>query len=169
LRSRDREDLEALAERLRILSPALIVLEATGGFEAVVTATLAGAGLPLAVVNPAQVRAFGRATGRLDAGLIAHFAEAIRPEPRPVASEQAQALAELVTRRRQVIEMIGRESNRRRRARSPKLLRGIECTLAALQAARSRRVRAAPRPRDPAQGPHCRNAQVPHHPQRHHP
>ena len=87
------------------------------------------------VINPAQVRAFGRATGRLNAGLIAHFAKAIRPKLRPVASEQAQVLAELVTRRQQVIEMIDRESNRRRTARSPKLLRGIECSLAALQAA----------------------------------
>ena len=117
------------------------MLEATGGFEAVVAAALAAADLPLAVVNPAQVRAFGRATerlaktDRLDAALIAHFAEAIRPEPRPVASEQAQSLAELVTRRRQVVEMIGMESNRRRAARSPKVLRGIERTLAALQAA----------------------------------
>jgi transposase len=117
------------------------VLEATGGFEAVVAAAVAGAGLPLAVVNPAQVRAFGRAKGRLaktdrlDAALIAHFAEAVRPEPRPVASEQAQALAELVTRRRQIVEMIGMEANRRRAARGPKVLRGIERTLAALQAA----------------------------------
>jgi len=139
--ARDGEGLEELVARLRPLAPTLVVLEATGGFEAVVAAALAGAGLPLAVVNPAQVRAFGRATGRLaktdrlDAALIARFAEAIRPEPRPVASEQAQALAELVTRRRQVVEMIGMESNRRRQARGPKVLRGIERTLAALQAA----------------------------------
>jgi transposase len=134
------EDLERLAAKLRGLAPALVVLEATGGFEAVAAAAVAGAGLPLAAVNPAQVRAFGRATGRLaktdrlDAALIAHFAEAIRPEPRPVASEQAQALAELVARRRQVVEMIGMESNRRRRARGPEVLRGIDRTLAAPQA-----------------------------------
>jgi transposase len=139
--ARDGAGLEALTARLRTLGPRLVVLEATGGFEAVVAAAIAGAGLPLAVVNPAQVRAFGRATGRLaktdrlDAALIAHFAEAVRPEPRPVASEQAQGLAELVARRRQVVEMIGMESNRRRAARSPKVLRGIERTLAALQAA----------------------------------
>lgn len=139
--ARDGEGLEALAARLRALSPELVVLEATGGFEAVVAAALAAAALPLAVVNPAQVRAFGRATGRLaktdrlDAALIAHFAEAIRPEPRPVASAQAQALAELVTRRRQLVEMIGMERNRRRTARSPKVLRGIARTITALQAA----------------------------------
>jgi transposase len=138
--ARDEAGLEDLATRLRALAPALVVLEATGGFEGIVAAALAAAALPLAVVNPAQVRAFGRATGRLaktdrlDAALIAHFAEAIRPSPRPVASEQAQALAELVTRRRQIVEMIGMESNRRRQARSPKVLRGIARTLAALQA-----------------------------------
>jgi transposase len=139
--ARDGAGIEDVTARLRALAPALVVLEATGGFEAVVAAAVAGAGLPLAVVNPAQVRAFGRAKGRLaktdrlDAALIAHFAEAVRPEPRPVASEQAQALAELVARRRQIVEMIGMESNRRRQARGPKVLRGIERTLAALQAA----------------------------------
>jgi transposase len=138
--ARDEAGLEDLATRLRTRAPALVVLEATGGFEGIVAAALAAAELPLAIVNPAQVRAFGRATGRLaktdrlDAALIAHFAEAIRPSPRPVASEQAQALAELVTRRRQIVEMIGMESNRRRQARSPKVLRGIARTLAALQA-----------------------------------
>ena len=140
---RDGAGLEELAARLRPLAPELVVLEATGGFETAVAAALAAASLPLAVVNPAQVRAFGRAAGRLaetdrlDAALIAHFAEAVRPEPRPVASEEARALAELVVRRRQVVEMIGMESNRKRTARSPKVLRGIERTLAALQAALS--------------------------------
>ena len=139
--ARDGEGLERLAERLRALAPELVVLEATGGFEIAVAAAVAGAGLPLAVVNPAQVRAFARAVGRLaktdrlDAEIIARFAEQVRPEPRPVASEQARALAELVVRRRQIVEMIGMESNRRRQARGPKVLRGIERTLAALQAA----------------------------------
>ena len=139
--ARDGEGLDRLAAKLRALAPELVVLEATGGFEAVVAAAVAGAGLPLAVANPAQVRAFARATGRLaktdrlDAALIARFAEQVRPEPRPVASEQAQGLAELVARRRQVVEMIGMEANRRRQARSPKVLRGIERTLAALQTA----------------------------------
>ena len=76
-----------------------MVLEATGGFELTVAAALAGAGLPLAVVNPRQIRDFARATGRLaktdalDAEVIALFAEAIRPEPRPLAGEDAQALS----------------------------------------------------------------------------
>ena len=87
-----------------------------------VAAGIAGAGLPLAVVNPAQVRAFARATGRLaktdrlDAEVISHFAEAVRPAPRPLASEAAQGLAELVARRRQLVEMIGMERNRQRAA-----------------------------------------------------
>lgn len=139
--ARDGPGLEELAARLSAAAPALVVLEATGGFEQTVAAALAAASLPLAVANPVQVRAFARATGRLaktdrlDAEAIARFAEAIRPEPRPVASEQAQALAELVARRRQVVEMIGMESNRRRQARNPRVLRGIERTLASLQAA----------------------------------
>src|SRR5437763_16242403 len=119
---RDSEGIEALAARLLTLHPALIVLEATGGFETVVAAGLAAAGLPLAVVNPRQIRDFARATGRLaktdplDAAVIAHFAKAVRPPVRPIADAQAQALGELVARRRQVIEMIVAERNRRRMA-----------------------------------------------------
>lgn len=141
--ARDGPGLEALAARLRGHAPLLVVLEATGGFESMVAAALASAALPLAVVNPARVRAFARATGRLaktdrlDAEAIARFAEAIRPEPRPVPDAEATALAELVARRRQIVEMIGMESNRRRQARNPRVLRGIERTLAALQAALS--------------------------------
>ena len=117
------------------------MLEATGGFEITVAAAVAAAGLPLAVVNPAQIRAFARAIGRLaktdrlDAELIARFAEQVRPEPRPVLDEQARILAELVARRRQIVEMIGMEGNRRRQARSAKVVRGLERTLAALQVA----------------------------------
>ena len=131
--------LEQLLVELRALAPQIVVLEATGGFELTVAAALAGAGLPLAVVNPRQIRDFARATGRLaktdtlDAQIIALFAERIRPEPRPVADAEAQALAELVARRRQVVEMIGMESNRRRQARSPRVQRTIEATLKTLQ------------------------------------
>lgn len=139
--ARDGQGLEQLTTRLDKVGPELVVLEATGGFEITVAAALAAAGLPLAVVNPAQVRAFARAIGRLaktdrlDAELIARFAEQVRPMPRPVLGEQAQTLAELVARRRQLVEMIGMESNRRRQARSPKVLKGLEQTLATLQAA----------------------------------
>jgi transposase len=139
--TRDGPGLDDLATRLRGLAPELVVLEATGGFELAVAAAVAGAGLPLAIVNPAQIRAFARAIGqlaktdRLDAALIARFAEQVRPAARPLASEQVQVLAELVARRRQIVEMIGMEGNRRHQARSPKVLRGIERTLTALRAA----------------------------------
>jgi transposase len=136
---RDGTGIADLVERLRAVDAVLVVLEATGGFEVMVAAGLAGAGLPLAVVNPAQVRAFARAMGRLaktdrlDAEVLARFADQVRPEPRPVQSEQAQVLAELVSRRRQLVEMIGMESNRRRQARSTNVLEGIGRTLEMLR------------------------------------
>lgn len=138
--ARNGEGLDQLASRLCVLGPALVVLEATGGFEVTAAAALAGAGLPLAVVNPRQIRAFARATGRLaktdalDAQVIALFAERLRPEPRPVADDDSRLLAELVARRRQVVEMIGMEANRRRQARTPKVRRTIEATLRTLEA-----------------------------------
>lgn len=132
--------LEELRVRLQVLSPALVVLEATGGYEQVVSAALAAAGLPVCVVNPRQIRDFARATGklaktdRLDALAIARFAQAVKPEVRPLPDEQAQALAELVARRRQVVEMLGMENNRLRQARAKTVRRTIERLLAALQA-----------------------------------
>jgi transposase len=116
------------------------VLEATGGFEIVVTASLSGAGLPLAVVNPRQIRDFARATGQLaktdtlDARIIALFGERIRPRPRPVADADCQILSELVARRRQVVEMIGMEANRLRQARHPRVENTIKLTLRTLEA-----------------------------------
>jgi transposase len=115
-------------------------MEATGGYESVVASAIAAAHLPLAVVNPRQIRDFARATGRLaktdriDAAAIAHFAEAIRPPARPIAGPEAQALGELVARRRQVIEMIVAETNRRRMAGQRRVIRAIERHLALLQA-----------------------------------
>jgi len=137
--ARDGEGLAALVERLRSLKLQLIVLEATGGFETTIAAALAAADLPLAVVNPRQIRDFARAIGRLaktdalDAEVIARFAEAIRPEPRPIASAEAQALGELVARRRQILEMIVAETNRRRQLTQPRLIRGLDRHLKALQ------------------------------------
>jgi transposase len=137
---RDGPGLEQLPAQLRGAAPALVVLEATGGFELTVAAALAGAGLPLAVVNPRQIRDFARATGRLaktdrlGAEAIALFAERIRPEPKPVPGDDAQALAELVARRRQIVEMIGMEQNRRRQARTPGVARTIAATLKVLEA-----------------------------------
>ena len=114
--------LEALARRLKEFNPQLVALEATGGFETVVTATLAAAGLPVVAVNPAQVRSFAKAIGQraktdpIDAGLIAHFAEATRPAVRALPDADTQMLADLVQRRRQIIEMTGAESQREKRA-----------------------------------------------------
>jgi len=138
--ARNGAGLEQLAGELRHLAPALIVLEATGGFEVTVAAALASASLPLAVVNPRQIRDFARATGRLaktdalDAEAIALFAERVRPEPRPLADADSRSLAELVTRRRQVVEMIGMETNRLRQARGPHVRRMLSVTLKTLTA-----------------------------------
>lgn len=96
----------------------LVVLEATGGYEAPCAAALALAGVPVAVVNPRQARDFARATGRLaktdaiDAAMLAHFAEAVRPEPRPLPDAASVALTALVARRRQLIGMLVAERNR---------------------------------------------------------
>jgi transposase len=137
--ARDSEGLENLIGRLRTLRPALVLLEATGGFEVTVAASLAAADIPLAVVNPRQIRDFARATGQLaktdalDAKVIARFAETVRPEPRPLPDEQARALGELVARRRQLIEMMVAERNRRRQLTSRRLIEGVERLLAVLQ------------------------------------
>ena len=107
----DEAGMAELVSRLRALSPSLIVLEATGGLETAIAGALAAAGLPVAVINPLQVRHFARATSRLaktdriDAAVLAHFAEAVRPEPRPLPDAQAQLLSALLSRRRQLVEM----------------------------------------------------------------
>ena len=130
--------LDGLVSRLKALAPQIVALEATGGFETVVTAALAAAGLPVVVVNPVQVRAFAKAIGQraktdpIDAGVIAHFAEATRPEVRTLPDAETQLLADLVQRRRQIIEMIGAESQRQKRA-SHSLKKSIARLLKALQ------------------------------------
>lgn len=137
--ARDSDGVAALAERLAALTPTLVVMEATGGFETIVAAGLASAGLPLAVVNPRQIRSFAQALGlkaktdALDAAAIARFAEAVRPEPRAIADEQAQALGELVARRRQLVETMTAERNRRRRLTQPRLIKSVDRVLALLQ------------------------------------
>ena len=112
-----------LLTHLAAAPPSLIVLEATGGVELPLTGALAAAGLPVVVVNPRQIRDFAKATGQLaktdalDAQVLAHFAEVVRPEPRPLPDAQTQELAALVTRRRQLIEMLTAEKNRLASAR----------------------------------------------------
>jgi transposase len=114
----DPAGIQALVARLKALRPSLIVLEATGGLEAPLAAALAAAQLPVAVVNPRQVRDFAKATGQLaktdalDARVLAHFAEAIRPQVRQLPDEQARQLEALVARRQQLLEMRTAEQNR---------------------------------------------------------
>ncbi len=111
-----------LCAELKKLETGLVVLEATGGMEMLAAVTLATAGLPVAVVNPRQTRDFAKATGKLaktdklDAAVLAHFAEAVRPEPRPLPDAQAQEMAAMMARRRQLIEMRIAEKNRLRSA-----------------------------------------------------
>ena len=118
----DAAGIAELVVRLRDLGPALIVLEATGGLELPLLAALGSAGLPVVAVNPRQVRDFAKALGKLaktdaiDAQVLAHFAEAVRPAVRPLPDAATQALAALVTRRRQLVEMLVAEDNRRRSA-----------------------------------------------------
>ena len=136
---RDAAGLDDLLARLQPLAPALVALEATGGFETVVAATLASAGLPVAVINPAQVRAFGTALGQraktdpIDARLIARFAATTRPEPRPLPDEATARLADLVSRRRQIIAMIVAERQRQKRFAERRLQKSIARLLDALQ------------------------------------
>jgi transposase len=115
---RDEPGLADLVARLAAAHPDRVVLEATGGYEAPVVAALAVAGLPVVVINPRQARRFAEATGqlaktdRLDAAVLAHFAEVVRPEVRPLPDADTRALAALVGRRRQLIEMRTAEQNR---------------------------------------------------------
>jgi transposase len=118
---RNAAGLDQLIVRLRELGPQIVALEATGGYETIATAALASAGLPVVVVNPAQVRAFAKALGQraktdpIDAAVIAHFAEATKPEVRRLPDKATQMLADLIARRRQIVEMIVAERQRETR------------------------------------------------------
>jgi transposase len=131
--------LDRLASRLTELSPQIVALEATGGFETVAAAALAGAGLPVVIANPAQIRAFAKAIGQraktdpIDAAVIAHFAEATKPQVRPLPDEASRLLADLVARRRQIIEMIGAERQREKRMTLPRLKKSITRLVKALE------------------------------------
>lgn len=121
-----------LIVELTKLRPALIVLEATGGLEIPVVAALHTASLPVVVVNPRQVRDFAKALGqlaktdRLDARVLAHFAAAIKPPPRPIKSKDELELDALVSRRGQLIEMLTAEKNRRGSAATDKVRKEIK-------------------------------------------
>jgi transposase len=135
----DASGVTRLVDRLQALHPTLIVLEATGGLERFVTSALATAGLPVVVVNPRQVRDFARATGQmaktdaLDARVLSHFADVIRPTPRPRPDAQTQELRALLGRRQQLIGMRTAEQNRLAGA-SGRLAKDIEAHIAWLNA-----------------------------------
>ena len=136
----DEAGIEVCVVQLGAVAPERIVLEASGGLELPLVAALAAAALPVVVVNPRQVRDFARATGRLaktdalDAQVLAHFAEAVRPELRPLPDAETQALRDLVARRRQLVAMLVAERQRRRAARAA-VRPGIEAHIAWLQQA----------------------------------
>ena len=116
--SNDATGLDALVTCLEALAPTLIVLEATGGDQGPLVAALAAAALPVVVVNPRHIRAFAQAVGilaktdRLDARVIAHFAEAVKPAPRPLPEAETQELRALLVRRRQLVAMVSAERAR---------------------------------------------------------
>jgi transposase len=154
---RNAAGLDRLAARLTELSPHVVALEATGGFETIAVAALAAAALPVVVVNPAQIRAFAKAIGQraktdpIDAAVIAHFAEATNPEPRPLPDAATRLLADLVARRRQIVAMIGVERQREKRVSVPhlhksivRLIRVLEKELASLDANIGDAVRGSP-------------------------
>lgn len=114
----DEAGLRALVTQVQALAPTLIVLEATGGYELLAVSAFAAAGLPVVVVNPRHVRDFAKSTGqlaktdRIDAGMLALFAERVQPAVREVPDEAARGLEAVLTRRRQVIDMLQAERNR---------------------------------------------------------
>jgi transposase len=130
--SNDPAGIASLVDRLQAATPALIVLEATGGYESLVAADVAAADLAVAVVNPRQVRDFARALGLLaktdaiDARVLALFAERVQPTPRTPPDEREVRLRALVTRRHQLVSMRTAELNRRAQARSDEVRKSID-------------------------------------------
>jgi transposase len=137
--SRNAEGLDALIARIVPLCVQAVAVEATGGFETVVAASLGAAGLPVIVVNPAQVRAFARALGKraktdpIDAAVIARFVEATKPEIRPLPDADTRLLADLVARRRQIIQMMVAERQRERQLPTSQLKKSAARLIKALE------------------------------------
>jgi transposase len=131
--------IQALIVRLLSFEPQLILLEATGGYEILAAAALRQAGLPAHIINPRQVRDFARSSGRLaktdkiDAAILAHFAEALKPDLRPWPDEQQQELAALMSRRRQLVEMLVMEKNRLSMTCSPRVRKSLQTNLQSLK------------------------------------
>ena len=118
----DEQGISQLLQKMKTLNPELVVLEATGGLERMVFSVLAGAGFGVARINPRQARNFARAIGqeaktdKIDAQMLARYAEAVKPTPRRLSDAQTSELAELTDRRRQIVNMLTSERNRLRRA-----------------------------------------------------
>ena len=140
----DPDGLADLVGRLQACRPRLVAMEASGGCEGVVAAALAEAGLPVAIVNPRQVRKFAGAIGRLaktdaiDASVIAHFADAVRPEAKPMPDALSLRLRELLARRRQLVVMINAEKQRLGKAADRLAQRSFKTILRSLEAERER-------------------------------
>lgn len=134
----DHAGIDELAKRLAALRPTVIALEATGGFETLAAADLTAAGYAVIIVNPAQVRAYGQALGQkaktdtIDASLIAAFVQATKPQIRPLPDAQTQELSALVTRRRQIVQMITAEENRSQMVLAKPARKSIKRLLTAL-------------------------------------
>jgi transposase len=137
--SNDDLGIADLVQRLIDLNPQLILLEASGGYEILAAASLRQADLPAQIINPRQVREFARSTGKLaktdkiDASVLANFAQLLQPPLRPWPEAQQQELAALMTRRRQLVEMVVMEKNRLGTAWSPKVRKSLQVHLQALQ------------------------------------
>jgi transposase len=136
---RNGKGLAALVERLKPLAPSLVAIEATGGFETTTAAALAAAGLPVAVINPAQIRHYAQALGKraksdpIDAFVIARFGADVKPEVRALPDEMTQFLADLVARRRQIVEMLQAERQREMRTTVRRLRKSIARLIKALE------------------------------------
>lgn len=126
---------------LKEATPALVVLEATGGYESLVAGAIAAQGIPVAIINPRQVRDFAKATGvlaktdRIDARVLARFAEAVKPEPRPLPTAEARELQEFLSRRRQIVDMLTMEKNRLSISATERMKKGIRKHIAWLEEA----------------------------------
>lgn len=152
----DEEGIRSICEQLLVLRPTLIVMEATGGYERELAVALVLAGLPVAVVNPRQVRDFAKAMGMLaktdkvDAGVLALFGERIKPEPRGVPEKEVRELDALITRRTQLKEMLTAEKNRMGVAPRPvrpsilKHVRWMESQVEELEAELNQVIQASP-------------------------
>jgi transposase len=130
-----------LIQRLSEVAPTLVVLEATGGYESLVAGAIAGREIAVAVVNPRQVRDFAKATGvlaktdRIDARVLARFAEAVRPEPRPFPTAEAKELEDFLGRRRQIVDMLTMEKNRLSIASAERMKKSLKKHIAWLEEA----------------------------------